>query len=72
MITTITKGKKEFKVITQQYVVGLYCAVYEQGKSMPAQMNLPTQDEKGFHTDVRQGKFFKGKIKVVDTESTPL
>jgi hypothetical protein len=69
MITTVILKGKELKVITQQYVVGCYVAVYKQDHAIPDQMGIDIP-EKDFHIEVRNGKFFKGKVKVIAEKSS--
>jgi len=60
MITDMLVKGVKFRVVTQVYQVGLYCAIYKEGDSMPSQLNLD-EDETKFHEKVRTGKFFKSR-----------
>lgn len=61
--TVLKKGKDTFQIITQQYEVGLYVAIYRNG-SIYEQLSL-NKSEQDFHKDIIDNKFFKGKIKLL-------
>jgi len=54
MITVVLcKDGKKRKVITQQYVSGLYIAIYEEGKAIPTQLTSKLK-EVDYHRFVRK------------------
>ena len=56
MVTVVNDKKMgPLAFTTQQYVTGLYLAVYQNGKSMPiTQTGLKVFDEVKFHKDLRK------------------
>jgi hypothetical protein len=69
MITTVICKGKKLKIITQKYEVGLYIAIYFPDNPIPDQMGFQVE-ELQFHNDVRNGKFLKGKVRVIPEESS--
>jgi len=76
MFTAFTvKGKFDGKpviVATEQYLCGLYVAVYWPGKSIPDQDGYREITQEQFHRDVRDGKVFTFPVTVITEKSTPL
>lgn len=66
-MTTVVLGKKgdRITVITQQYLCGLYVALYKEGTKIPTQLSIDMK-EKEYHKMVRR------KNKWVPEESTVL
>jgi len=53
MITVIPAPDGKNKFITQQYEMGLYIAVYQEGSTMPIQTSS-SMKEKAFHKKLRK------------------
>jgi len=49
MITTIVENNKELHFVTQQYVTGLYVAVYEELGKMPVAQFVSSMPEQEYH-----------------------
>jgi len=45
MTTTVKKGKNKYAIVTQQYVTGLYVAIYKNNDPIPEQMGLKVDEE---------------------------
>lgn len=71
MTTTIkTKAGPKLRFVTEQYVVGLYLAVYKEGESIPEQTYLNVEQVK-FHKDIRAAVPGNRDV-VIKDESDPL
>lgn len=73
MVTTIKvkkTGKKD-KFLTQQYVCGLYVAIYHEGDPLPEQLGHKEDNEKKFHEQLREA-IDKKKATLITEESTVL
>ena len=53
MVTTVIIDGEKFRFITQQYIVGLYVAVYKEGHSLPDQGSSRLK-EADFHRKIRK------------------
>ena len=71
MTTVIKTDKGKLKFITQQYVTGLYVALYKEGCSMPDQLSSHLTEE-DFHKKMREQIGKKNNHTFVEEESTTI
>lgn len=70
MITVFKNKKDTFRVISQQYEVGLYVAWYKNGGPIPHQIGRQEPEEK-YHKKLRKEIKRKGS-KLIEKKSTTL
>lgn len=68
MVTVLLHKDKKVTIITQQYEVGLYVAVYEEGNQIPVHQGGSLKKEVTYHKEIRK----KNKEEFLPKESTEI
>lgn len=53
MQTVVKTEKNRYKIITQQYLTGLYVAIYRNGEAIPTQLTSHEKEER-YHKKLRK------------------